>query len=121
MSQSSAGQWPEYVYVVPQVYTKAKVRLIGIGTYAPSGVITNEFFAAIYTRRGDARSADDLERVTGLSTRHVGAVTLQLCRKMPGGHARGLTDERRAPREETVAELAVTAAQRRIACAKRDA
>ncbi len=40
MSQSRTGQWPEYVYVVPQVYTRAKVRLIGLGTYVPSGLIT---------------------------------------------------------------------------------
>jgi len=121
MSQSSAGQWPEYVYVVPQVYTKAKVRLIGIGTYAPSGVITNEFFAAISTRLGDARSADDLERVTGLSTRHVRAGTLELCRKMAGVDAPGLIDDPQAPREETLADMAVIAAQRAIASADRDA
>ena len=47
------------------------MRLIGLGTYAPSGIITNGIFAAISTRLGDPRSADDLERVTGLSTRHV--------------------------------------------------
>src|SRR5436309_9546443 len=121
MSKSSAGQWPEYVYVVPQVYTKAKVRLIGIGTYAPSGVITNEFFAAISTRVGDARSADDLERVTGLSTRHVRAGTLELCRKMAGVDAPGLIDDPQAPREETLADMAVIAAQRAIASADRDA
>ena len=121
MSQSSAGQWPEYVYVVPQVYTKAKVRLIGIGTYAPSGVITNEFFAAISTRLGDARSADDLERVTGLSTRHVRASTLELCRKMAGVDAPGLIDDPQAPREETLTDMAVIAAQRALASAGRDA
>src|SRR5947208_5834087 len=121
MSQSSAGQWPEYVYVVPQVYTKAKVRLIGIGTYAPSGVITNEFFAAISTRLGDARSADDLERVTGLSTRHVRAGTLELCRKMAGVDAPGLIDDPEDPREETLADMAVIAARRALASADRDA
>src|SRR5258708_28577281 len=84
MSQSRAEQWPNYVYIVPQIYTKAKTRLIGLGTYAPTGIITNEFFAYISTRLGDPRSADDLERVTGLSTRHVRASTLELCRRVAG-------------------------------------
>src|SRR5947199_2049493 len=121
MSQSSAGQWPEYVYVVHEVYTKAKVRLIGIGTYAPSGVITNEFFAAISTRLGDPRSADDLERVTGLSTRHVRASTLELCRKMAGVDAPGLIDDPQAPRDESLVDMTVIAARRSLATAGRDA
>ncbi len=121
MSQSRTGQWPEYVYVVPQVYTKAKIRLIGLGTYAPAGMITNEFFAAISTRLGDPRSADDLERVTGLSTRHVRASTLELCRKMAGAGAPGLIDDPKAPREETLADMAVIAARRALASAGRDA
>ena len=121
MSQSRTGQWPEYVYVVPQVFTKANVRLIGIGNYAPSGTITNEFFAAISTRLGDPRSADDLERVTGLSTRHVRASTLELCRKMAGADAPGLIDDPEAPREETLADMAVIAARRALASAGRDA
>src|SRR5947199_10237130 len=120
MSQSSAGQWPEYVYVVPQVYTKAKVRLIGLGTYAPSGIITNEFFAAISTRLGDPRSADDLERVTGLSTRHVRASTLELCRKMAGADAPGLIDDPEA-KDETLVDMAVIAAQRALVSAGRSA
>ena len=121
MSQSRTGQWPEYVYVVPQVFTKANVRLIGIGNYAPSGTITNEFFAAISTRLGDPRSADDLERVTGLSTRHVRASTLELCRKMAGADAPGLIDDPKAPREETLTDMAVIAARRALASAGRDA
>jgi len=121
MSQSRTGQWPEYVYIVPQIYTTAKVRLIGLGTYAPSGIITNEFFAAISTRLGDPRSADDLERVTGLNTRHVRASTLELCRKMAGADAPGLIDDPEAPREETLADMAVIAAQRALASAGRDA
>ena len=121
MTQSRTGQWPEYVYVVPQIFTKAKVRLIGIGTYAPSGMITNEFFAAISTRLGDPRSADDLERVTGLSTRHVRASTLELCRKMAGADAPGLIDDPEAPRDETLADMAVLAAQRALASAGHDA
>jgi 3-oxoacyl-[acyl-carrier-protein] synthase III len=121
MSQSRTGQWPKYVYVVPQVFTKANVRLIGIGNYAPSGTITNEFFAAISTRLGDPRSADDLERVTGLSTRHVRASTLDLCRKMAGADAPGLIDGPEAPREESLVDMAVIAAQRALASAGRDA
>ena len=121
MSQSRTGQWPEYVYVVPQVFTRANVRLIGIGNYAPSGTITNEFFAAISTRLGDPRSADDLERVTGLSTRHVRTSTLELCRKMAGADAPGLIDDPEAPGEETLADMAVIAAQRALASAGRDA
>ena len=121
MSQSRTGRWPEYVYVVPQVFTKANVRLIGIGNYAPSGTISNEFFAAISTRLGDPRSAEDLERVTGLSTRHVRASTLELCRKMAGADAPGLIDDPAAPREETLADMAVIAAQRALASAGRDA
>src|SRR5438128_10786593 len=105
MSQIYIRQWPEYVYIVPQVYTRAKVRLIGLGTYAPSGLITNEFFAAISTRLGDPRSADDLERVTGLSTRHVRASTLELCRKVAGVGAPGLIDEPEGHKEETLAAM----------------
>ncbi len=105
---------------MPQVYTKAKVRLIGLGTYAPTGIITNEFFAYISTRLGDPRSADDLERVTGLNTRHVRASTLALCRKMAGADAPGLIDDPGAPREETLVDMAVIAARRALASAGRD-
>src|SRR6266704_6236568 len=121
MSQSRTGQWPEYVYIVPQVYTKAKVRLIGVGTYAPAGIITNEFFAYISTRLGDPRSADDLERVTGLSTRHVRTSTLELCRKMAGASAPGLLEGAGAPKEETLVDMAVIAARRALASAGREA
>jgi len=105
------GQWPKYTYIVPEIYTKAKVRLIGLGNYAPSGVITNEFFAYISTRLGDPRSAEDLERVTGLSTRHVRASTIELCRKMAGPNAPGLIDDPDAPRDESLVDMAVIAAQ----------
>src|SRR2546421_8136068 len=98
MPQSYAGRWPDYVYIVPQIYTKAKVRLIGLGTYAPTGIITNEFFAYISTRLGDPRSAEDLERVTGMSTRHVRASTLELCRKMAGAGTTPLLSHTQAPR-----------------------
>ena len=59
MTDIQAGQWPKYTYIVPQIYTRAKVRLIGLGNYAPPGTITNEFFAYISTRLGDPRTAND--------------------------------------------------------------
>src|SRR5207247_10164030 len=110
-----------YTYIVPHIYTKAKVRLIGLGSYAPKGIITNEFFAYISTRLGDPRSASDLERVTGLSTRHVRASTLELCRKMAGEEAPGLIDDPDAPQDESLVDMAVIAAQRALASVGRDA
>ena len=71
MSRIREGQWPDYTYIVPHSYTKAKVNLVGLGNYTPKNSITNEFFAYISTRLGDSRSASDLERVTGPETRHV--------------------------------------------------
>ncbi len=125
MSQSSretqSSEWPHYVYIVPQIYTKAKVRLIGLGTYAPAGIITNEFFAFISTRLGDPRSADDLERVTGLSTRHVRASTLELCRAMAGADAPGLIDGPGDFKDEALVDMAVIAARRALASAGRAA
>src|SRR6266516_3617769 len=121
MTRLQAGQWPNYTYIVPHIYTKAKVRLIGLGNYAPTGTITNEYFAYISTRLGDPRSADDLERVTGLSTRHVRASTLELCRRMAGADAPGLIDGPGAPQDESLVDMAVIAAQRALASAGRDA
>src|SRR5437667_5280802 len=121
MTRLQANQWPQYRYIVPQIYTRAKVRLIGLGAYAPSGIVTNEYFAYISTRLGDPRSADDLERVTGLSTRHVRASTLELCRRMAGADAPGLIDGPGAPKEETLVDMAVVAARRALASAGRDA
>src|SRR2546425_4138377 len=121
MTRLQANQWPQYRYIVPQIYTRAKVRLIGLGAYAPSGIVTNEYFAYISTRLGDPRSADDLERVTGLSTRHVRASTLELCRRMAGADAPGLIDGPGAPQDESLVDMAVTAAQRALASAGRDA
>ncbi|TMC95200.1 MAG: hypothetical protein E6J11_13990 [Chloroflexi bacterium] len=121
MTRLQAGQWPHYTYIVPHIYTKAKVRLIGLGNYAPTGTITNEYFAYISTRLGDPRSADDLERVTGLSTRHVRASTLELCRKMAGADAPGLIDGPDAPQDESLVDMAVIAAQRALASAGREA
>src|SRR5438105_5078474 len=120
MMRLQAGQWPHYTYIVPEIYTRAKVRLIGLGSYAPAGIITNEFFAYISTRLGDPRSANDLERVTGLSTRHVRASTLELCRKMAGADAPGLIDDPNAPRDESLVDMAVIAARRALASAGRD-
>src|SRR6266487_636676 len=121
MTETQSGQWPNYTYIVPEIYTRAKVRLIGLGSYAPAGIITNEFFAYISTRLGDPRSADDLERVTGLSTRHVRTCTLELCRKMAGDDAPGLIADPKAPPEESLVDMAVIAAQRALASAGRDA
>ncbi len=118
---TNTGPWPHYTYILPHVYTKAQVRLIGLSSYVPRGVITNDFFAYISTRLGDPRSAQDLERVTGLETRHVRASTLELCRKMAGPDAPGLIDDPMAPREESLVDMAVVAAQRALACAGRDA
>jgi 3-oxoacyl-[acyl-carrier-protein] synthase-3 len=121
MTRLRTDGWPDYTYIIPDIYTRARVRLIGLGNYAPPGIITNEFFAYISTRLGDPRSADDLERVTGLSTRHVRASTLELCHRMAGADAPGLIDDPRAPRDETLVDMAVIAAQRALASAGRDA
>lgn len=112
------GQWPPYTYIVPQIYTQAKVRLVGLGIHTPKGVITNDFFAYISTRLGSPRKAEDLERVTGLMTRHVRASTIDLCRKMAGAEAPGLLDDPTAPRDETLVDMAVAAARRALASAE---
>jgi 3-oxoacyl-[acyl-carrier-protein] synthase III len=121
MTRVTEGQWPRYTYIVPDIYTRAKVRLVGLGTYTPRGIITNDFFAYISTRLGSPRKAEDLERVTGLETRHVRASTLELCWAMAGKEAPGLIDDPEAPREETLVDMAVVAAQRALASAGRDA
>src|SRR2546428_152018 len=46
------ASWPEYSFIVPQIYTRSGVRLVGLGNYAPAGTITNEFFAHISTKLG---------------------------------------------------------------------
>ncbi len=120
MTVTRDDQWPHYSYIVPQIYTKSKVRLVGLGTYTPQGIITNEFFAYISTRLGDPRKAEDLERVTGLQTRHVRSSTLDLCRKMAGDDAPGLIYAPDAPAEESLVDMAVIAAQRALASAGRD-
>ncbi|GER88280.1 hypothetical protein KDW_24420 [Dictyobacter vulcani] len=117
MTFTEAGQWPNYSYVIPHIYTQAKVRLVGLGTYVPKGVITNEFFAHISTRLGSPRRAEDLERVTGLETRHVRTSTLELCRAMAGADAPGLIEDTSGPREESMVDMAVIAAKRALASA----
>ncbi len=119
MTFTTEGQWPSYTYIVPQIYTRSKVRLVGLGTYTPKGIITNEFFAHISTRLGDPRKAEDLERVTGLQTRHVRTNTLDLCRSMAGDDAPGLIYHPDAPAEESLVDMAVIAAKRAVASAGR--
>ncbi len=121
MTLASTGSWPRYTYVQPHIYTKTRVKLIGVGTYAPKGVISNDFFAYIASRLGSPKSAEDLERVTGLETRHVRACTLDLCRRVAGADAPGLVDDPSAPREEELVDMAVSAAQRALASAGRSA
>lgn len=121
MIPTGQHQWPHYTYVIPQICTKAKIRLIGLGSYLPAGIVTNEFFAHISTHLGDPRSADDLERVTGLRTRSARASTLALCRQMVGADTPGLIDPPNANPDESLIDMAVIAAQRAIASAGIDA
>ncbi len=120
MSRIREGQWPDYTYIVPHSYTKAKVNLVGLGNYTPKNSITNEFFAYISTRLGDSRSASDLERVTGLETRHVRMSSIELCREIVGADAPGLIVDATSPQEESLVDMAVIAAQRAIASSGRD-
>ena len=120
MSRLREGQWPDYTYIVPHIYTKTPVRLVGIGNYLPKNTITNEFFAYISTRLGDPRSASDLERVTGLETRHVRASSIALCREIAGPDAPGLILDPTSPQEESLVDMAVIAAQRAIASSGHD-
>ncbi|HEX7734406.1 MAG TPA: 3-oxoacyl-[acyl-carrier-protein] synthase III C-terminal domain-containing protein, partial [Ktedonobacteraceae bacterium] len=120
MSRVPTGpEWPAYTFIIPQIYTQVGVRLVGLGNYTPTGTITNEFFASISTRLGDPRTAEDLERVTGLETRHVRASTLALCRQMAGTNAPGLIDGD-GPADETLVDMAVVAARRALASAGRE-
>ncbi|HEY0756208.1 MAG TPA: 3-oxoacyl-ACP synthase III family protein [Ktedonobacteraceae bacterium] len=120
MSRASTGsEWPAYTFIIPQIYTQAGVRLVGLGNYTPTGIITNEFFASISTRLGDPRTAEDLERVTGLETRHVRASTLALCRQMAGADAPGLI-EGSGPANETLVDMALVATRRALASAGRE-
>lgn len=113
-------RWPEYQYVVPQVYTRAKMRLIGLGGYFPQGRITNDFFAFIATRLGYTRKASDFTRATGLEYRRVRALTLDHCRKVVGSEAPGLIDAPDAQQEESLADMATLAGERALASAGRD-
>jgi 3-oxoacyl-[acyl-carrier-protein] synthase-3 len=120
MSQNEQRQWPHYTYIVPEIYTRAQVQLTGLGTYNPHGIITNDFFASIVTRLGTPKRGEDLERVTGLKTRHVRSSTIELCRKMAGQDAPGLIDDPEN-RNESLVDMAVIAAQRALASAGRTA
>jgi 3-oxoacyl-(acyl-carrier-protein) synthase III len=120
MTASQHSQWPDYTYIVPQIYTQAKMRLVGLGNYSPRGIITNEFFAHISTKLGDTRKAEDLERVTGLSTRYVRASTIALCRRMAGADAPGLIEDPEAKEDETLVDMAVEAAHKAMASSGRN-
>jgi 3-oxoacyl-[acyl-carrier-protein] synthase III len=120
MIQPRTEQWPRYTYIVPHVYTRAKVRLIGFGNYVPSGRISNEFFSYVTTRLGELRSPEDIERVTGLRTRHVRNSTLELCQKVAGKDAPGLIFGPQRHTEESLADMALVAAKRALASAGRD-
>ncbi len=120
MAQRRAEQWPDYTYIVPQIYTKAQVRLTGLGCYVPAGIITNEFYAYVTARLGEPRSVEELDRSSGLSERRVRASTLELCRKVAGKDAPGLIDNPRAPRHESLIDMAVNAARRALASADRE-
>lgn len=113
--------WPEYRYVVPQVYTQAKMRLVGLGGYFPQGRITNDFFAFIATRLGYTRKANDFTRATGLEYRRVRAQTLAYCRQVAGSDAPGLIDAPEAQQEEQLVDMAVLAAEHALASAGREA
>lgn len=117
MNYANTDRWPDYTYVVPHSYTKARVRLTGLGTYVPGSLITNDFFAYISTRLGSPRKAEDLERVTGLETRHVRASTLEYCRKIVGPEAPGLIEDATARPDESMVDMAVAAAERALASA----
>jgi 3-oxoacyl-[acyl-carrier-protein] synthase-3 len=120
MTASQNGLWPNYTYIVPQIYTRARIRLVGLGNYTPKGRITNDFFAHISTRLGEPRKAEDLERVTGLNSRYVRASTLDLCRKMAGADAPGLFNDPLAKPDESLVDMAVAAALKAIASSGRD-
>ena len=113
--------WPDYTYIVPQTYTRARVRVSGLGYYVPAGIVTNEFWAYVTTRLGEARSVADLDHASGLSARHVRAETLELCRKVAGKDAPGLIDGSASPADESLIDMAVIAAQRALASAGRGA
>jgi len=120
MTSTPEGQWPHYSFIMPQTAITANVRLVGLGNYTPKGKITNEFFAHISTRLGNPRTANDLERVTGLVTRHVRASTLALCREVVGEDAPGLIDDPHARPHESLVDMAVIAAQRALASSGHD-
>lgn len=121
MSVIRTDAWPDYTYIDPRCYTRAKVRLVGLGIYTPPSVITNDFFAYIATRLGSSRTADEIERVTGLETRHVRASTLDLCRSIAGEDAPGLVVGQEPVGGDSTVNMAVLAAEQALASAGRQA
>lgn len=130
MSREYSNKWPDYTYIDASNYTHGRVRFTGLGTYIPSSIITNEFFAYVATRLGSPRGAEDIERVTGLQTRHVCASTLDLCRRVAGSDAPGLiagqqleehaiTGTSDAIDTDIVVDMAVIAARRALESAGR--
>ncbi|QBD77197.1 3-oxoacyl-ACP synthase III family protein [Ktedonosporobacter rubrisoli] len=117
----TADTWPAYRYIVPDTYTQAKVRLTGLGSSIPKGMITNDFFAYIATRLGYPRKGTDFERATGLSARCVRSCTLEQCRRIAGTDAPGLIDDPMAFHDESLIDMAVAAAQHALASAGREA
>lgn len=113
--------WPNYRYVVPRVYTRAKIRLVGLGSYIPRGTITNDFFAYLATRLGYPRKAADFARAIGLEYRRVRPFTLDLCRRIAGSDAPGLIDDDNTQQEESLVDMAAWAAERALASAGRNA
>lgn len=118
--QPRTEQWPRYTYIVPHVYTRARVRLVGFGNYVPMGTITNEFFSYVTTRLGEPRSPQDIEHGTGLRSRHVRNSTLELCQRIAGKDAPGLIFGPARREEESLADMALVAARRALASAGRD-
>ncbi len=121
MTFSLADAWPNYTYVEPHVYTKACIRLIGLGMYVPKGIITNEFFSFLATRLGDPRSVEAFENATGLTMRRVRSSTLDFCRSIVGPEAPGLIYDETTSDNVSVVDMAVIAAQRALMSAGREA
>lgn len=121
MSSLRTEAWPNYTYIEPRCYTRAKIRLIGLGIYTPPDTITNDFFAYIATRLGSPRTPEELERVTGLQTRHVRSSTLDLCRRLAGPDAPGLIASGLPPQSDTTVDMAVRASTQALASAGRQA
>ncbi len=121
MTSSLMDTWPDYTYVEPHVYTKACIRVVGLGMYVPKGMITNEFFSFLATRLGNPRSAELFEDATGLAIRRVSSSTLDFCRGIAGPDAPGLIYDETTPNDMSLVDMAVIAAQRALMSAGREA